>query len=92
MAFFRHPVGEHELTPEEFKKWLKKFDANGDGRISAEELREAIRAKGCWFAKAKANRVLNAVDTNSNGFIDDNEINKLVVFAARQLGFKIVAP
>lgn len=86
-------AGGYMMSMEEFKKWLKKFDANGDGRINKEELREAIRARGggCFVSNAKAKRVLESVDTNCNGFIDENEMNNLLVFAIKQLGFQIVA-
>ncbi|KAH6782344.1 hypothetical protein C2S51_007637 [Perilla frutescens var. frutescens] len=92
MAFTPRPApGEHEISPEEFKKWLKKFDADRDGRISVAELRQAILATGGWFSKSKAKRVLKSVDTNSDGFLDDNEISKLLVFAMKQFNLKIVA-
>lgn len=77
-----------EVSMEEFKKWLKQFDGDGDGRIDKEE--EAIRATGGWFTKVKARRLLNSVDRNSNGFLDDDEITKLAVFAHKQFGFRIV--
>lgn len=96
MALIRYPNrvvnchGKLELTMEEFKKWLKKFDEDGDGRISAEELREAIHTTGGWFCKWKAKRVLKAVDTNSDGFIDESEMPKLVLFAQKQFGLRVV--
>ncbi|KAL1540434.1 hypothetical protein AAHA92_24789 [Salvia divinorum] len=96
MALIRYPNrvlnchGKVELTMEEFKKWLKKFDEDGDGRISVEELREAIHATGGWFCKRKAKRVLKAVDTNSDGFIDESEMPKLVLFAQKQFGLRVV--
>ncbi|KAH6782342.1 hypothetical protein C2S52_000805 [Perilla frutescens var. hirtella] len=80
-----------DVSMEEFKKWLKKFDDDRDGRINMEELREAIRATGGWFSQAKAGRILKSVDTNSDGFIDEDEISKLVVFAEKQFGLRIVA-
>lgn len=80
-----------EVTMEEFKKWLlRNFDENGDGRISVEELRDAIRYSGGWFSSWRAKRVLKAVDSNSNGFIDDSEMSKLVIFAQKQFGLKVV--
>ena len=82
---------EQDQTPEEFKTWLAEYDKDGDGKISAEELRAAIRARGSWFSKTKTNRVLGAVDKNSNGLIDEHEIHMLMIFAAKQLGFKIVS-
>ncbi|KAL7117073.1 hypothetical protein ACP275_03G048300 [Erythranthe tilingii] len=82
--------GKVEVSMEEFKKWLKKFDDNRDGKINAEELREAIRATGGRFCKLKANRVLKSVDSNSDGFVDEREMNKLVVFAQKQFGLRIV--
>ncbi|KAH6782343.1 hypothetical protein C2S51_007636 [Perilla frutescens var. frutescens] len=87
----RNNHGKVEVSMEEFKKWLKKFDIDGDGRISVEELREAIHATGGWFCRWKAKRVLKAVDTNSDGFIDDSEMCKLVVFAQKQFGLRVVS-
>lgn len=81
----------HYMTLGGFKNLLKKFDANGDGRICEEELREAIRATGGWFSTARAHRMLNLADANSNGFVDEDEIVRLVEFAVEKLGYKIVA-
>lgn len=84
------PDGKREMTIEEFKKWLKKFDKDKDGKISRDELREVVRAKGGWFSTHKSKRGLKLADTNSNGFIDDSEISNLVEFAQRELGIRIV--
>ncbi|OVA15803.1 EF-hand domain [Macleaya cordata] len=84
--------GKREMTMEEFKLWLKEFDDDGDGRISKEELREAIRSVGGggWFTTWKSGRGIRSADDNRDGFISDNEINNLVDFAKKQLGVKIV--
>ncbi|KAG6438139.1 hypothetical protein SASPL_103076 [Salvia splendens] len=87
----RSKEGKVEVTMDEFKRWLKKFDDNGDGQISVEELREAIRATGGWFSTAKASRIFKSVDTKSKGFIDDSQIPMLQLFAQKQFGLKIVA-
>ncbi|XP_027091868.1 uncharacterized protein [Coffea arabica] len=83
--------GKHQImTSEEFKKWLKKFDSNKDGRISKEELREAMRAKGVWFTRWKYKSGMKAADKNRNGFIEDDEMIYLKDFALKHLGIKIV--
>ncbi|KAH7567394.1 hypothetical protein ACOSQ2_011043 [Xanthoceras sorbifolium] len=81
--------GKREMTIEEFKRWLKKFDADKDGRISRDELAEAVRVSGGWFARLKARRGVRTVDRNGNGFIDESEIKNLAEFADKHLGIRI---
>ncbi|KAL2249611.1 UNVERIFIED_CONTAM: hypothetical protein Sindi_2434800 [Sesamum indicum] len=83
--------GKVELSIEEFKKWLMKFDRDRDGKINMEELRQAIYDTGGRLCRWKAWRAMKQADMNSNGIIDDNEISKLVPFAQKQFGFKVVA-
>lgn len=78
-----------EISMEDFKRWLKSFDANKDGRISKAELREAIRSRGGWFTTWKSGRGLRQADTNRNGYIDDGEIENLIIFAQKNMGMKI---
>ncbi|KAK4429006.1 hypothetical protein Salat_1200600 [Sesamum alatum] len=77
--------GKVELSMEEFKKWLMKFDRDRDGRINVEELRQAIYDTGGRFCMWKARRAVKKADTNSNGVIDDNEICKLVPLAEKAI-------
>ncbi|XP_026658309.2 calmodulin-1-like [Phoenix dactylifera] len=79
-----------EMTVEDFKEWLKNFDKDKDGRISRDELRDAIRSKGGRFTTWKSSRGIRHADSNRNGFIDDAEIDNLVAFAQKHLGMKIV--
>ncbi|KAJ1291909.1 hypothetical protein BS78_02G352300 [Paspalum vaginatum] len=87
------PGKEHRttLTAAEFKGWLKQFDADGDGRISRRELREATRRRGAWFAGVKAWRAVRRADSDRNGFVDECEMENLVEFAEKELGFLIVS-
>ncbi|KAF5192062.1 hypothetical protein FRX31_018351 [Thalictrum thalictroides] len=78
--------GSCTMTVEEFKEWV---DKDKDGRISKEELREALRSVGGWFTTWMSDRGVKTADVNSNGFIDDNEIGNLVSFAKKHLGVKI---
>ncbi|KAK3231424.1 hypothetical protein Dsin_003305 [Dipteronia sinensis] len=81
--------GKRETTMDEFMRWMKKFDADKDGRISRQELAEAVRVSGGWFARLKARRGVRSVDRNGNGCIDDSEIKSLVEFAEKHLGVRI---
>ncbi|OMO74837.1 Calcium-binding EF-hand [Corchorus olitorius] len=82
--------GKRDMTIDEFKRWLSKFDEDNDGRISKDELADAIRASGGWFARRKSKQAMQAVDANDNGFIDDNEIKNLVEFAEKHLNVRIL--
>ncbi|WOL06565.1 polcalcin Phl p 7 [Canna indica] len=79
-----------EVTVEEFKEWLKRFDMDKDGRISREELRRAIRSIHKHFSGWKSSRGIQYADTDGDGFIGDNEIVNLVEFAQKVLGLQIV--
>ena len=81
--------GKREMTIDEFKRWLKKFDEDKDGRISKDELADAIRVSGGWFARRKSKHGIRSVDANGNGFIDDNEIKNLAEFAEKHLNVRI---
>ncbi|KAA3476446.1 polcalcin Phl p 7-like [Gossypium australe] len=83
--------GKREMTIDEFKRWLKKFDDDKDGRISRDELADAIRvSRGGWFTRRKSKCIIRSVDANRNGFIDDNEIKNLAEFAEKYLNVKIL--
>ncbi|XP_072973229.1 uncharacterized protein [Typha angustifolia] len=80
-----------DMTVEEFKEWLKKFDMDKDGRISREELQRAIRSVRGRFSGWKSSRGIRQADADGDGYIDDNEIDNLVEFAQKRLGLRIVA-
>lgn len=74
--------GAREMTVEEFRQWLKRFDSDGDGRISKEELQEAIHLVGGWFAKRRTRAALQSADANHDGFLNDDEIDRLLIHLA----------
>ncbi|KAB2023425.1 hypothetical protein ES319_D06G018600v1 [Gossypium barbadense] len=63
------------MTMDEFKQWLKKFDADNDGRISKEEFLSAIYETGGQFAWCKSRRAIKSADAEGSGFIEENENN-----------------
>ncbi|KAE8657095.1 BRI1 kinase inhibitor 1 [Hibiscus syriacus] len=82
--------GKRVMTVDEFTSWLKGFDEDNDGRISKDELADAIRVSGGWFANRKSKQGVQSVDANGNGFIDDSEIKNLVQFAEQHLNVRIL--
>ncbi|PIA56439.1 hypothetical protein AQUCO_00700636v1 [Aquilegia coerulea] len=85
-----HGKPKKEMTVEEFKNWLNQFDADKDGRISKEELHEAVRSLGVWFTSWKTRRGLLAADDNKNGYVDEHEVDHLFAYAQKKLNVKIV--
>lgn len=87
--------GKYESCNEEFKKLFKKFDSDGDGRITVEELQKVIEADSSWFSRrlsmSKAQRGMKLANENSNGVIGENEMAELVDFARKELSLTIVA-
>lgn len=80
-----------DMTMDEFKEWLKRFDVDKDGRISREELQRAIRSVRGRFSGWKCGRGIRRADVDGNGYIEEDEIDNLVEFVQKRLGVKIVA-
>ncbi|KAJ6954965.1 hypothetical protein NC652_006415 [Populus alba x Populus x berolinensis] len=73
------------MTMAQFRIWVKTLDADKDGKISKDELADAVRGNGGWFAGWKGKRGVKAADANGNGVIDDSEIDMLAAFAQKHL-------
>ncbi|CAI0558170.1 unnamed protein product [Linum tenue] len=78
------------MTMQQFTAWLGRFDADKDGKISRQELADAVRGAGGRFAWWKCRQGLRSADSDGSGYIDANEIGNLVEFAQKHLGVKIV--
>ncbi|KAH7679569.1 EF-hand-containing protein [Dioscorea alata] len=78
-----------DMSLEEFKEWLSKFDTDGDGRISKAELKKAIKSVQGRFSSWKSRQGIRLADSDGDGFIDENEIENLVEFAKQNMGLKI---
>ncbi|WRX08480.1 EF-hand domain - like 4 [Theobroma cacao] len=75
---------------DEFKAWLRHFDADNDGRINQEELKEALHSLRVWFGWWKARQAMKEADSNHDGQIENGkEIEKLVNYAQQRLHMKI---
>ncbi|KAL6220425.1 hypothetical protein ACLB2K_008181 [Fragaria x ananassa] len=67
-----------EMTVDEFKAWLRRFDNDHNGHISQEELTEALHSLKIWFGWWKSRRVMKQADSNRDGQIDNaKEFEKL---------------
>ncbi|KAK9053233.1 hypothetical protein SSX86_029865 [Deinandra increscens subsp. villosa] len=78
------------MTVDEFKGWLRTYDDNHDGRISQEELKEALHSLRIWFGRWKSKKAMQSSDSNHSGAIDSaTEIENLVKYAQQHLHMKI---
>lgn len=66
-----------EITEDDMKYVFKRFDTNGDGRISPSELAEALRSFGC-DSTDEIERRMSEIDTDKDGFIDYDEVVSFV--------------
>lgn len=67
----RHEVDELQLC-------FEKFDKNGDGQISLEELREVMNGLGEKLTEQELKDMMQDADTNHDGYIDFQEFKALM--------------
>ncbi|KAK8639288.1 hypothetical protein V6N13_137676 [Hibiscus sabdariffa] len=55
------------------RKVFNKFDKNGDGKISREELKSVLGALGSTPSSDEVDRIMWAMDKDGNGYVDLDE-------------------
>ncbi|KAL5715854.1 hypothetical protein ACHQM5_017618 [Ranunculus cassubicifolius] len=61
---------------EDLEQIFKRFDTNGDGKISISELKSVITALGSEPSPTELQTMMAAIDTNGDGFIDLKEFSE----------------
>ncbi|PUZ63491.1 hypothetical protein GQ55_3G072000 [Panicum hallii var. hallii] len=54
----------------EVERVFRRYDANGDGKISAEELASVLRALGAPPGPGEVRRMMDEMDADRDGFVD----------------------
>ncbi|XP_052154657.1 probable calcium-binding protein CML18 [Oryza glaberrima] len=57
----------------ELEQVFRRYDANGDGKISAEELASVLRALGAPPGPGEVRRMMDEMDSDRDGFVDLSE-------------------
>ncbi|XAR61875.1 hypothetical protein NMG60_11016416 [Bertholletia excelsa] len=74
----------YPLSEEQLKGLLKRYDTNGDGRLSKKELKVAFHDFGLRFCGWKARQALCHADADGDGYISDEEWDELVKYASKK--------
>ncbi|XP_071735634.1 calcium-binding allergen Ole e 8-like [Rutidosis leptorrhynchoides] len=64
---------------EEVKNIFKRFDTNGDGKISEDELVNVLKSLGSNTSPDEVKRIMSEVDADSDGFVS---LDEFVVFCS----------
>ncbi|CAO3610992.1 unnamed protein product [Mucor hiemalis] len=73
---YTRSLSRHET--DDLKLCFEKFDNNGDGQISFEELKDVINGLGDKLTEQELKDMMKDADTNNDGFIDFEEFKALV--------------
>nr|XP_023885540.1 uncharacterized protein LOC111997656 [Quercus suber] len=68
----------YPLSEEQLKGLLKRYDTNGDGKLSKNELKAAFRSLGLHFSGWRAGQALRHADANGDGYVSEDEMKELV--------------
>ena len=67
-----------EIQKKEIDGAFKLFDKDGSGNIDFWELRDAMRALGLNLPKEAIKKMMSEIDTDNNGYIDEDEFRQLM--------------
>ncbi|KAG7943684.1 hypothetical protein I3843_15G055200 [Carya illinoinensis] len=76
------------LTEEQIKETFKRHDVNHDGLLSKQELKNTFESLGSKGSGYRASRALYHADANKDGYINEEELNRLIKYAVR-IGYTI---
>ncbi|WP_049871741.1 EF-hand domain-containing protein [Catenulispora acidiphila] len=71
-------VGQHGKAPEDVEKVFRLFDLDGDGRITAAELKSALAELGEDVTEEDAAERIGSGDTDHDGTISLDEFRALM--------------
>ncbi|ESQ47289.1 hypothetical protein EUTSA_v10027972mg [Eutrema salsugineum] len=71
---------------EDIRQVFQRFDKNGDGKISVDELKEVIRALSPTASPEETVTMMKQFDLDGNGFIDMDEFVALFQIGVNQGG------
>jgi Ca2+-binding EF-hand superfamily protein len=71
-------VGQHRKAPEDAEKIFRTFDLDGDGKITAEELKAALAELGEDVTVEDAAERITSGDTDHDGTISLDEFRTLM--------------
>ena len=69
-------MSTHDL--DDVRQCFEKFDTNGDGTISFDELKEVMHGLGEKLTEQELKDMMTDADTNKNGLIDFDEFKALI--------------
>ncbi|KAL4649673.1 hypothetical protein ACB092_01G031700 [Castanea dentata] len=76
------PKGGAPLPEDQVRNTFKKFDTDNDNQLSFKELTKAFQFLGSRIPVYRADRILLHADANNDRFVSEEEMNKLVKYAA----------
>lgn len=86
----RSPISPKNINnfgdEEGFREVFRYFDEDGDGKISAYELRSYFGSIGEHMSHEEAEGVINYLDTDGDNLLDFNDFNKLMKGEGRDSG------
>ncbi|OWM80731.1 probable calcium-binding protein CML28 [Punica granatum] len=74
------------------KDYFRKFDCNGDGKLNQRELAMAFRQLGAMAPGLRALLAILKADENGDGYISEDELDKLVDYAIERGYYFNISP
>lgn len=72
------------VNEEQLMAWLRRYDTDGDGRLTKQELQDAFKSLGSTFPAWRAWRALRHADANGDGCINEDELRELVKYVIKR--------
>ncbi|KAD5507842.1 hypothetical protein E3N88_15545 [Mikania micrantha] len=73
-----------KVNEQDMYTFFKKHDANKDGKLSWDELKQAFTDLGVTWVSWTTDRALVNADDDEDGYISEGEMNKLIQFALKR--------